>query len=165
MTKETRTETAINKNEKNMKKNICDYRDIGEGMILIEDQGYTIINTETGMSRQFVDRMGFLNVDDDEIDIDAISDSCPHYHLNEKYVQYRFGRYDNFRNGVCAICWTVYPEGRYFEDEDGFGDEGNEEERVYCIINRDLEIIVPFRPIRDVHYCDDVRQALNKYRK
>ncbi len=143
------------------KKNFGNVSDIGEGMILIEEQGYTIINTETGMSRRFLDEMGYLDVDDDEIDIDAMSDRCPHY--SGKYVQYKFGIFDKFRNGVCAICWTVYPEGRYFADEYGFGDEGNNEECAYCIINRDLEIIVPFRPMCDVHFYEDVRKALKKY--
>ena len=38
----------------------------------------------------------------------------------------------------------IYPDGRYFADEDGFGMEDNDEEKAYCIINKDLEIIVLF---------------------
>lgn len=50
----------------------------------------------------------------------------------------------------------MYPEGRYFADSDGYGAEDNEEEVAYCIINRDLEIIVPFQPMMNV------RQVLEK---
>ena len=53
----------------------------------------------------------------------------------------------------------IYPDGRYFADEDGFGMEDNDEEKAYCIINKDLEIIVPFQPM------DDVEEILRKYEK
>jgi len=32
----------------------------------------------------------------------------------------------------------LYPDGRYFADEDGYGMEDNEEENVYCIIDSNL---------------------------
>lgn len=97
-----------------------------------------------------------LLVADNEIDFDATNKGCPDFN-GCKWVRYWFGRYDNFRNGVCAICWTVYPDGRYFADEDGFGMEDNDEEKIYCIINKDLEIIVPFQPM------NDVKEILRKY--
>ena len=31
-----------------------------------------------------------------------------------------------------------------------FGGEDNDEEEIYCIINTDLDIVVPFRPMNDV---------------
>ena len=37
--------------------------------------------------------------------------------------------------------------------------EANNEENAYCIINKDLEIIVPFQPM------DDVKEMLKKYEK
>lgn len=134
--------------------------DIGEGMAVLREQGasYTLVNKETGKLRQLVDGSGHLLVGDDEIDLGAMRRGCPHYHGN-KSVRYWFGRYDDFKNGVCAISWTVYPDGRYFEDEDGFGGEDNPEERAYCVINRDLEIIVPFQPM------EDVRIVLMRYEK
>lgn len=134
--------------------------DIGEGMAVLREKGesYTLVNKETGKLRQLVDGSGHLLVGDDEIDLGAMRRGCPHYH-GDKSVRYWFGRYDDFKNGVCAISWTVYPDGRYFEDEDGFGGEDNLEEKAYCIINRDLEIIVPFQPM------EDVRIVLMRYEK
>ena len=134
--------------------------DIGEGMAVLKEKGssYTLVNKETGKLRQLVSDSGCLLVDDDEIDHEAMRKGCPHYH-GGKSVDYWFGRYNDFKNGVCAICWTVYPDGRYFEDEDGFGGEDNPEERAYCVINRDLEIIVPFQPM------EDVRIVLKRYEK
>ena len=48
------------------------------------------------------------------------------------------------------ISWTLYPDGRYFEDEDGFGAEKCHEGIIYAIIDTDLNFVEPFRPINDV---------------
>lgn len=125
--------------------------DIGENMAILNENGksFTILNKETGKLRKIVSEEGRLLVDDSEIDFDAIEKGCPDFE-GGKYVEYYFGIFREFKNGVCAICWTVYPDGRYFADEDGFGMEHNNEENAYCIINRNLEIIVPFQPMKDV---------------
>ncbi len=31
-----------------------------------------------------------------------------------------------FKNGVVLVEWTLYPDGRYFMDEDGYGMEDND---------------------------------------
>lgn len=130
---------------------IKDAFDIGENMAILKENGksFTILNKETGKFRRIVSEDGRLLVDDSEIDFEAIEEGCPDFE-GGKYVEYYFGLFRDFKNGVCAICWTVYPDGRYFADEDGFGMEHNNEENAYCIINRNLEIIVPFQPIKDV---------------
>lgn len=131
--------------------------DIGEDMAILRTQGksWLLGNKATGQTRLFVDASGFLAVDENEIDEAAIRKGCPHYH-GERMVRYGFGRYSDFKNGLCALYWTLYPDGRYFADEDGFGMDDNDEEEVYCIINKDLEVVVPFQPI------DDVNAALEK---
>ena len=64
---------------------------------------------------------------------------------------------------ICAITWTLYPDGRYFADENGFGMEDNDEEVVYAIIDTDLNIIEPFRPIEDVAaYLKEIRKNNRK---
>ena len=60
---------------------------------------------------------------------------------------------------MCAVTWTLYPDGRYFADSDGFGMEDNDEEVVYAIIDTDLNIVEPFRPI------DNIEAYLKKLRK
>ena len=61
-----------------------------------------------------------------------------------------FGWYSNFKNGICALCWSISSGGRYLADEDGYGKEDNDEEMVYRIINKKMEIIVQFQPMNDV---------------
>lgn len=139
------------------KKDIKDAYDIGENMAILNEEGksFTIINKETGKARQFVNESWDLLIEDTEIDFDAINKGCPNFN-GCKSVQNWFGRYNDFRNGVCAICWEIYPGKLYFADE---GKEDEDEEIVYCIINKDLEIIVPFQPM------DDVKEMLKKYEK
>ena len=59
-------------------------------------------------------------------------------------------RWTNCKNGLIALSWMLYPDGRYFADEDGFGMEDNDEVTVYCVMNENLEVIRPFAPVEDV---------------
>lgn len=142
------------------KKLLKDAYNIGENMAVYSGEGksFTVINKKTGEARMFVSASGELLAAGNEINFDAIKRECPHFN-GYKVVEYWFGRYSNFKNGLCALCWTIFPDGRYFADEDGFGMEDNDEEKVYCIINKKMEIIVPFQPM------NDVEEMLKKYGK
>lgn len=128
-----------------------DTYNIGENMAVYSGEGksFTVINKKTGEARMFVSANGELLAAENEINFEAIKRDCPNFN-GCKVVEYWFGRYSNFKNGICALCWTISPDGRYFADEDGYGMEDNDEEMVYCIINKKMEIIVPFQPMNDV---------------
>lgn len=106
----------------------------------------------------FVSANGELLALDNEINFDAIKRKFPNIN-GRKVVEYWVGRYRNFKNGICALCWIISPDGSYFGDEDGYGMEDNEEEIVYYIINKKMESIVPFLPM------NDVKEMLKKYGK
>lgn len=74
------------------KNNLKDAYDIGENMAVFSGEGrsYTIINKETGKTRQLVSEDGSLLVTDNEIDFDAIYKGCPDFN-GCKSVRYRFG--------------------------------------------------------------------------
>lgn len=96
---------------------------------------------------------GSVLVGDDEVDYDAISKSCENGigYARRKTMSFApIYTWGGFEDGVCAISWTLYPDGRYFEDEDGFGGEKCHEEIIYAIIDTDLNFVEPFRPINDV---------------
>ena len=59
-------------------------------------------------------------------------------------------RWTNCKNGIFALYWMLYPDGRYFADEDGFGMEDNDELSVCCIMNDNLEVLRPFTVVPDV---------------
>lgn len=55
----------------------------------------------------------------------------------------------------------LYPDGMYFADNDGFGMEDNNEVIVYAIIDTNLDIIEPFRPIKSIsRYLRDLREGI-----
>ena len=123
-----------------------------------------IANTQTGKIRK-VSTGESLLVNDNEIDIKAIAKVCENglHNAQSKAIRYAgVNRWDGFKNGMCAITWTLYPDGRYFADSDGFGMEDNDEE-VYANIDTNLVIVEPFRPIKDVaNYLKELRNKKHK---
>ena len=139
----------------------------GDGIAFFFGEGWRnyelyIANTITGKIRKLSTISGELLVDDNDIDYDAIAKECDNGigNAQSKAIRYAgLNRWDGFKDGLCAISWMLYPDGRYFADEDGFGMEDNDEEEVYVIIDTDLNIVEPFRPIKDVAaYLKDLRK-------
>lgn len=120
-----------------------------------------VANILTGKIRQLSTSDGCLLVSDEEIDYDSISQECEcgFAGAKKKIVRYAgVNRWSDFKGGICAISWMLYPAGQYFADSDGFGMDDNDEEVVYAIMNTDLEIVEPFRPVDDVKkYLDEMR--------
>lgn len=52
---------------------------------------------------------------------------------------------EQFKDGVALVEWTLYPDGRYFMDEDGFGMEDNDESVLYGFIDTHANVVVPFQ--------------------
>lgn len=140
---------------------------VGDGMAFFFGEGWGnyelhIANTLTGKIRKLSTTDGELLVDDDDIDYDAIVRLCENGIGNARAKAIRYAginRWDGFKDGLCAISWMLYPDGRYFADSDGFGMEDNDEEEVYAIIDTNLNIVEPFRPIKDVAtYLEEIRK-------
>ena len=139
----------------------------GDGMAFFFSEGWRnyelyVANTLTGKIRKLSTTDGELLVDDDDIDYDLIAKECENGIGNARAKAIRYAginRWDGFKDGLCAISWMLYPDGRYFADSDGFGMEDNDEEEVYAIIDTDLNIVEPFRPIKDVAtYLEEIRK-------
>lgn len=137
----------------------------GEGVLFFfgrnGNQDMYVVNTQTGKVRQLSTPDGYLLVSDEEIDYDSISQKCECGFTGAKRKTVRYAgvnRWSDFRGGLCAISWMLYPAGQYFADSDGFGMDDNDEEVVYAIMNTNLEILEPFRPVDDVNkYLDEMR--------
>ena len=52
---------------------------------------------------------------------------------------------EKFKDGVARVKWTLYPEGRYFMDEDGYGMEDNDESVLYGFIDTHANVVIPFQ--------------------
>lgn len=131
---------------------------VGDGMAFFFGKGWRnhelyIANTSTGKIRKLATTDGRLLVDDEDIDYASIANTCGNGIGNARAKSIRYAginRWDGFKDGICAISWMLYPDGEYFADSDGFGMKENDEEEVYAIIDTDLNIVEPFRPIKDI---------------
>lgn len=122
----------------------------GEGW---NNNEWYVANVQTGRIRQLSTAVGCVTVDENDIDYEAINLLCHHGANNalRKVLNYgSLGTWDGFKEGFCAISWTLYPDGRYFADSDGYGMEDNDEEKVYGIMDENLNFLVPFRPIPNI---------------
>lgn len=131
-------------------------RNCGEGVFSFygkgDDKTWFLVNTLTGRIRKIRDADGRPILGDADIDTDSIRKGLQHTAcIDTLDTCYGFGLYSSFRHGFTALSWTIYPDGRYFADEDGYGMEDNDEEKAYCIISSNLDIVEPFQPMRDVN--------------
>lgn len=135
---------------------------VGDGIAFFFGEELYVANTLTGKIRKLSTTDGNLLVDDNDIDYDVIAKECENGigNAQAKAIRYEgLNRWDGFKDGLCAITWTLYPDGQYFADSDGFGMEDNCEEKVYAIIDTNLNIVEPFRPIKDVSaYLKEIRK-------
>jgi hypothetical protein len=52
---------------------------------------------------------------------------------------------DYNEEGLARVDWMLYPDGRYFGDEDGFGMEDNDEVNIYGYIDTNCRVVKKFR--------------------
>lgn len=128
-----------------------------------EENEWCLKNVQTGKVRRLYSH-GRLLVEDSEIDMEVIKATCKYgvYNAEAKVVRYAdVHLYDGFKDGYGAISWMLYPDGMYFADSDGFGMEDNNEVIVIAIIDTNLDIIEPFRPIKSIsRYLRDLREGI-----
>ena len=125
----------------------------GENLLHVSDNEYGeyLVNQVTGKVRKIVERGKLVGFPDEEIDYEAIDKLENSHNAHTRDIDYAgINRWTNCKNGLIALSWMLYPDGRYFADEDGFGMEDNDEVTVYCVINEDLEVVRPFAPVEDV---------------
>ncbi len=95
------------------------------------------------MNRDF--RLLFLTQDDvDWEGVETLENNRNAYTFSAYYQRFAV---DRFKNGVASVKWTIYPDGRYFMDEDGYGMEDNEESALYGYIDRKARVVLPFQAI------------------
>lgn len=123
----------------------------GEGMLLSfskvdRDESCLLHNTKTGEEILILDKEGYavFTKEGDFLKTD------PHLIEYEDVILRRLPKYgkpiiNEFKNGVAIVSWTLCPDGRYFEDEYGFGGSDDEEENMYSCINKQGKVILPFQ--------------------
>ena len=62
----------------------------------------------------------------------------------------------DYQDGLAYVSWMLYPDGRYFADEDGFGMEDNDEVNIAAYIDTQCRVVVKFQDLED----DEKRRKL-----
>lgn len=121
--------------------------DYGDGVIINYTKDGEIIfkNNNHNIEMLIKDKYDNLhNIHDEDIDfsrVDLLENPHNAHHRSTRYG-FSIGR---FEDGVAQLCWTLYPDGRYFADSDGFGGEDCNETTIYAYIDTLGKIIIPFR--------------------
>ena len=125
----------------------------GENLLYVRDNEYGeyLVNKVTGKYRKFAEPGKLVGFSDEEIDFEAIDKLEHSSNAHSRSVQYAgINRWTDCENGLIALSWMLYPDGRYFADADGYGMEDNDEVKVYCVIDENLQVVRPFAPVEDV---------------
>lgn len=135
--------------------------DLGCDVIMLyNSDGTWLKNTSNGAIRQIRKGRVVYGFRQEDYDWEAIGRLA---HNNDAYSgNLNYGgisRWDDYIDGFCALSWTLYPDGRYFADSDGYGGDDNDEVVIYVILNADLEVIQPWQPI------SNIREILSQLRK
>lgn len=133
-------------------KNKAHIYDLGEGMELhTDDHGVekSIYNSITGEKFLIIDKSkNVIGIKNEHINFKRVDLLENTHNATKLYAPYGF-EIGYFQNGVSMLSWTLYPDGRYFEDEDGFGGENCNETTVYAFINTNGKIVIPFRDMNE----------------
>lgn len=63
----------------------------------------------------------------------------------EFYTCIRYQSYiSRFNRGISCFSWMVQPDGRYWEDDDGFGAESDQEIWLYALMDQDGKFVTKF---------------------
>lgn len=125
------------------------HRDMGCGMLRFTSKSYGnkqsfVVNTELKKAYPIsaVDGtlVGFTKDDIDWDDVGQLENNGDAYRLQASYY---FG-IEDYKDGLARVDWMLYPDGRYFADEDGFGMEDNDEVNVYAYIDTECRVVVKF---------------------
>ncbi len=124
----------------------------GEDMEIVEEvisdywRERFLINHQTKEAYELMNRgltLTFITKDDvDWEGVKALENNTNAYSFSAYYQRFAV---EQFKNGVALVEWTLYPDGRYFMDEDGYGMEDNEESVLYGFIDKKARVVVPFQ--------------------
>ena len=126
------------------------YKDLGEGYQLKYREkangcgGYHSVDME--LLKNDVSIKKITNKDGYFLDFPGVVDGAWKEKLigsYEPYIDY-VSNVSEFMNGFALFSWMVQPDGRYYEDETGFGADYEDEVMLYAYMNKNGEFVTPF---------------------
>lgn len=129
-------------------------KNCGDGMEIIEEviDGYWrerfLVNHNDKTAYELMTpglKLAFVTKGDVDWDgVRTLENNENAYTFSARYPRFSV---DKFQDGVAMVNWTLYPDGRFFMDEDGYGMEDNVESVIYGFIDTHARVVVPFQAI------------------
>ena len=148
-------------------------RDLGCGMLVYKYviDGYWrtcyLVNTRTQTAYEIVGwNLLLKSFTQEDIDMESVRKFEHAGNACRLAAHYPFDIYP-FKNGVAYVSWTLYPDGMYFMDEDGFGMEPCVEESIGAYIDTNCKVLVKFQDMEDRYIRERLyeEEALMKVKK
>ena len=92
----------------------------------------------------------------DDIDWDSVNQLEHNGDAKRLVADYGGLSIADYQDGLAYVEWMLYPDGRYFADEDGFGMEDNDEVNIAAYIDTQCRVVVKFQDLED----DEKRRKL-----
>lgn len=140
--------------------------DLGEGMAIIYQviwgwwKPRFVLNHNAKTAFEFMDsNERLVTVTTDDIDFDSLKDLPEDVVEVAQCLSIHFPSFIRwFHNGVAQVDWQLNPDGRYYQDDDGYGMTDDEEIEIYGFIDTNGNVLVKFRAIKDSSELETMRQ-------
>ena len=131
--------------------------ELGEGMAVINETMWGwwkprfVLNHTAKTAFEFMDsNERLVTVTTEGIDFDSLKKLPEEAIERAECFSFQFPSFiRGFRNGVARVDWQLNPDGRYYQDDDGFGMTDDEEIDIYGFIDTNGNVLVKFRAIKD----------------
>ena len=140
------------------------HRDMGYGILRFSNRSYGnkqifIVNPALKKVYPISEANGKLvGFTSDDIDWDNVNQLEHNGDAKRLVADYGGLSIGDYQDGIARVDWMLYPDGRYFADEDGFGMEDNDEVNVSAYIDTHCRVVVKFQDMED----DEKRRILRE---
>lgn len=140
--------------------------DLGEGMAIIYQviwgwwKPRFVLNHTAKTAFEFMDsNERLVTVTTEDIDFDSLKKLPEEAIERAECLSFQFPSFiRGFRNGVARVDWQLNPDGRYYQDDDGFGMTDDEEIEIYGFIDTNGNVLIKFRAIKDSSELEVMRK-------
>ena len=138
------------------------HRDMGCGMLRFSNRSYGnkqifIVNPAIKKVYPISEPNGKLvGFSLDDIEWDSVNQLEHNGDAKRLVADYGGLSIGDYQDGLAYVSWMLYPDGRYFADEDGFGMEDNDEVNIAAYIDTQCRVVVKFQDLED----DEKRRKL-----
>ena len=140
--------------------------DLGEGMAVIYQviwgwwKPRFVLNHNDKTAFEFMDsHERLVTVTTDDIDFESLKDLPEDVVEVAQCLSIHFPTFiRGYCNGVAQVDWQLNPDGRYYQDDDGYGMTDDEEIEIYGFIDTEGNVLVKFRAIIDSREQETMRK-------